>query len=117
MAEFNTELMKKVEAAASPEEILAIAKDNNIKLTQEQANAYFEKMHKTGELSDDELDNVAGGGCGNQTQEVTDPICCPICGSHSVKKYSTDSASCNCCGFCEYAGFFTEEYYNIFHSN
>ena len=25
--------------------------------------AYFDELHKTDELSDDELDNVAGGGC------------------------------------------------------
>ena len=36
--------------------------------TEEEAKAYFEQLHpKTGELSDDELDNVAGGGCHTKT--------------------------------------------------
>ena len=33
-------------------------------LTEEEAKTYFDQLHpQTGELSDDELDNVAGGGC------------------------------------------------------
>ena len=43
---------------------MALAKENGIELTEESAKAYFDRLHpQTGELSDDELDNVAGGGC------------------------------------------------------
>ncbi len=57
------ELIAKAKLAKSPEELIAIAKENGTELTEESANAYFEQFHKTGELSDDELDNVAGGSC------------------------------------------------------
>lgn len=68
MAILNEELMEKARGAKSAEELLAIAKENNIEIAEEQANAYFEHMNKTGELSDDELDSVAGGGCGKKTE-------------------------------------------------
>ena len=48
---------------STPEELAAFAAENGIEFNEEQAKAYFDEMHKTGELSDDELDNVAGGGC------------------------------------------------------
>ena len=60
----NTELITKAKQAKSPEELMALAKENNMELTEESAKAYFHQLNpKTGELSDDELDNVAGGGC------------------------------------------------------
>ncbi len=51
--------MEKAKQANSPEELLALAKVNDYPLDEESAKAYFEKIHKSGELSDDELDNVA----------------------------------------------------------
>ena len=60
--EINTELIAKARTAKSPEELLALAKENGIELTEETAKMYFDQLHpKTGELDDDELDNVAGG--------------------------------------------------------
>ena len=42
----------------------ALAKENGIDITEEIANEYFGRLHPAlGELSDEELDNVAGGGC------------------------------------------------------
>ena len=57
------ELMVKAKAAKSAEELIALAKENDVEMTEESAKAYFEQLNKKGELSDDELDNVAGGGC------------------------------------------------------
>ena len=60
--ELSNELLAKARAAKTPEELLAMAKENNIGLTEEEAKAYFDQLHpQVGELSDDELDNVAGG--------------------------------------------------------
>ena len=56
-------LLRKAKSAESPEELLALAKENRIELTPEQAREHFDRLHQTGELSDEELDNVAGGGC------------------------------------------------------
>ena len=60
------EVIEKAKAASSAEELLALAKENGAELTQEEAQAYFAQLHKSGELSDEELDNVAGGGCHNK---------------------------------------------------
>ena len=62
--ELNKELLAKAKEAKTPEELIALAKENGSELTAESARMYFDLLHpKTGELSDDELDNVAGGGC------------------------------------------------------
>ena len=42
---------------------MLLAKENGMEMTEESAAAYFEVTHKTGELSDEELNNVAGGWC------------------------------------------------------
>lgn len=65
MENFNSELLEKAKAANSVEELLVLAKGNGMTLTEERAKAYFEQLHPTsGELADEELENVAGGGCG-----------------------------------------------------
>ena len=64
--EFNEKLLEKAKKAKNAEELAFLAKKNDIELTDEDAKAYFAKLNaKEGELSDDELDNVSGGGkCG-----------------------------------------------------
>lgn len=58
----NNELIAKAKKTATVEELLVLAKENQVELSEEDAKMYFELLHpKTGELSDDELDNVAGG--------------------------------------------------------
>lgn len=57
------ELIEKARQTKSVEELFALAKENGITISEEEAKDYFEQLHKTGELSDDELDNVSGGGC------------------------------------------------------
>ena len=59
----DTELIKKAKGIKSPEELIKLAKDNNIELTKEEAKEYIASLNKTGELGDDELDSVSGGGC------------------------------------------------------
>ena len=58
---FTNALIEKAKTAKSAEELLAMAKAENIEMTAEEAAKYFAELHKTGELSDDELDNVSGG--------------------------------------------------------
>ncbi|CDC62696.1 unknown [Clostridium sp. CAG:448] len=58
------ELIAKAKEAKTPEELMALAKEKGVEMTAEKAQVYFDQLHpKTGELSDEELDNVAGGGC------------------------------------------------------
>ncbi|MGN0813934.1 MAG: hypothetical protein ACI4MH_01725 [Candidatus Coproplasma sp.] len=59
----STELIEKAKGAKSAEELLEMAKADNMELSAEQAEKAFAELHKSGELSDEELDNVAGG-CG-----------------------------------------------------
>lgn len=56
----SKELLKKAKTAKTAEELLAMAKEENIELTSEQAAMVFANLNKTGELSDEELDNVTG---------------------------------------------------------
>ena len=58
---YSNELIEKAKQSKSAEELLAMAKAENIEMTAEEAEKYFAELHKTGELSDEELDNVAGG--------------------------------------------------------
>lgn len=61
--ELSKELFEKAKEAKSEEELMSLAKENGAELTSEEAAAYFAQLHKSGELSDEELGNVAGGGC------------------------------------------------------
>ena len=62
--ELTKELVAKAKEAKSPEELMALAKEAGIDMTEESAALAFEQLNsKTGELSDSELDNVSGG-CG-----------------------------------------------------
>lgn len=59
----NEKLLQKAKTAESAEELAALAKEAGVELTAEEAQEHFARLHQTGELSDEELDNVAGGGC------------------------------------------------------
>lgn len=63
--EYSAELIKLARAAKTPEELRTLAEDNQIALSEEQARDLFDKLNQAGSLSDEELDNVAGGGCGD----------------------------------------------------
>ena len=100
----NQELITKAKAAKSVEELLELAKASNVELSEEQAKEYFAKLNPTiGELSDDELDDVSGGGCGESKTKY-----CPNCnselrmisegtGNFSMKFYYL----CDACGYKE----------------
>lgn len=61
MKNLTPELIAKAKAAKSTEELLALAKANNVELTEEEAKTYFEQLNANGVVSDDELELVAGG--------------------------------------------------------
>lgn len=64
MNNLTLELIEKAKAAKTAEELLALAKEHNIEMTAEEAAAYFAQLNPaSGPLSEDELDNVSGGGC------------------------------------------------------
>ena len=57
----SKELLEKAKAAKSAEELAEMAKAEGVEMTAEEAEKAFADLHKTGELSDEELDNVSGG--------------------------------------------------------
>ena len=63
--ELSGELLQKIQACRTPEELAALAKENDIALTAEQAEAHLAELNGLEvELSDEQLDKIAGGGCG-----------------------------------------------------
>lgn len=57
------EVMDRARRAKNPEELLALARELNMEVTAAEAEETFAMLHKKGELSDQELENTAGGGC------------------------------------------------------
>ena len=72
--EFTPELLEKAKKAESAEALKALAKENHYEMSAEEANAYFAQLHKSGELSDEELENVSGGGCRNNGHLVVNML-------------------------------------------
>ena len=112
----NQEMLAKARKAKTQEELLAIAQENGVDMDAESAQAYFEQLHQpTGEMSDDELDDVAGGACyqgdGRMVTTVGNSCRSWRCKQHN-KKMDSDHrpvciecgkmASCNSCKFCTY---------------
>ena len=62
----SKEMIEKAKTAKSEKELLSLAEENGVELTEQEAAEYFAQLHKSGEISDEELDNVAGGGCHNK---------------------------------------------------
>ena len=99
----HEEMLLKAKEAKSAEELLAIAKENGMELTEESAKAYYEQFHKTGELDDNELDNVAGGGC-RDMQEATFRFytkTCPQCGCADLYERGTVERPYYICSKCQ----------------
>ena len=105
---------KRIAEAKSAEDLVALAKENGIEMTAEEAAKYFADFHKEGELSDEELSNVAGGGCGEDPHDphddyptgscflYTSDTKCPVCGAEMSYNYDRVIVSFllipNCCG-------------------
>ncbi len=77
----TNELVLKAKECKSAEELLALAKENNYPMTEEDAKRTFAELHTEGELSEEELDNVSGGAChikvgGEKYTVVTNQLKC-----------------------------------------
>ena len=114
MKDLTPEMIEKAKAAKSAEELLEIAKADGLEMTADEAKSYFAQLNPTsGELSDDDLDNVAGGACGDTPPEGTKKIpflqhpgnckrrICTCCGQHASTTLTCDGYGtqiCNVCG-------------------
>ena len=112
------ELIYKAKTAKSVQELFDLAKENGIEMTEESAKAYYDKMNQLGELADEELDNVSGGGCHHDGKLVVsalhycDEWICHKCGKsqhNTLHGHRCDRAESQeksnmvaCCGSCKY---------------
>ena len=113
MKNFTAELIEKAKAAKSAEELLALAKENNLEITADEAKIYFEQLNANGEVSDDALDAVAGGGifgCGDDEEDeeggtLNDMSCrCPRCKQSIRVGVGSSTIRCFNCGYSFLAG-------------
>lgn len=64
MVKITAEMMEKAKRAESAEHLQILAKEGGMEITLEEAKEYFGQLKaQSGELADEELDAVAGGGC------------------------------------------------------
>lgn len=54
-------IMEKIQATESVEKILAVLKAEGLECTAEKAEEIFSKLNKAGELTEEDLEKVAGG--------------------------------------------------------
>ena len=84
MKNLTPEMIEKAKAAKSAEDLLALAKENNVEMTADEAKTYFAQLNPTsGELNDDDLDSVAGGACStiDDAKSKVANLACPQCGA------------------------------------
>lgn len=75
----KNKLIKEAKNCKTQEELIELASKNNINLNNEEANSIYSTLSKTGELSDNELENTNGGSpCGD------------LYNSESTPKYKVD---------------------------
>lgn len=83
----HQELIQKAKHCQSAQELLALARENGMEMTEEQAKGIFAKLNPTnGTIADEELGNVSGG-CGYEPEQpdesqVISYIPCPSCGNN-----------------------------------
>ena len=71
------EVIDKAVQCTTTEELISLAKDNQISITEPEARELLATIHpQPGELADSELDAITGG-----TAESQDKGPCPVCGS------------------------------------
>lgn len=108
--ELNDKLIEKAKKVKSTDELISIAKENSIELTDEEAKTYFAILNeKIGELGDDELDSVAGGKKCGTMYDGGNPIIFPAintCEYWKDKKtfeVIPEGGKCSSCIHCHFA--------------
>lgn len=92
------ELMEEAGKVKSLEELMELSKNHQLELTKEDAEKFLASLEKTkneGEISDEELDNVAGGGACDESS-YGKPTCPDFYGSTTanLEKYKATCGGC-----------------------
>lgn len=109
---FTPEQIAKAKAAKSVEELIALAKENGIELTEMDAKKYCSILNTPEKLSDEELENVAGG-CGEPGKPIYTAMICDNCGCNTF--WNGDFVNgimykCNLCEHKTFHGTYTTDY-------
>ena len=114
MKNLKPEMIEKAKVAKTAEELLEIAKANNVEMTADEALTYFAQLNpKSGELDDDDLDSVAGGACSNDG----DSRICPNCNAvlnNAISSQDTMKFKCPSCN-AEFASY-AKEGFSVLHA-
>ena len=95
--EITDALTEKAKKAKNIEELMALAKEHDIQLTEEGAKKIFVSLHGSMELGDEELDNVAGGHNATDCNCKSGDRC--VCGSTNTVYIAVRRVyHCNGCG-------------------
>lgn len=78
--------------AQTVEELIALAKEEKIRLSREDAQIYFERWHEGEELSDEDLEEVGGG-----FESAAGKTVCELCGSGDLLMDVSGGYFCNGC--------------------
>ncbi len=106
----NEEILAKIKAAKSPDELIAIADGNGVTISEQDAKAMFAALHSEGELADEQLEDVAGGNAftdffknlGDKIADLFVGADCPRCGSRKSYQQSDKGVIKTICGNCQY---------------
>ena len=104
MKNLTPEMIEKAKAAKTAEELLDLAKENNVEMTADEAKTYFAHLGpKSEELDDDDLDAVSGGASGCRTSDdyvadntlvrVINGDVCPQCGGTIGNYFRSDDVN------------------------
>lgn len=86
-------LIELAQRARTVEELIALAKEDKLKLSFSDAQIYFERWHEGGELCDDDLEAVGGG---VEDHAAGQPVC-EFCGSGDLLIDVSGGYYCNGC--------------------
>ena len=90
------ELLEKVKAAKSVEEIIEISKETGKEIAAEEAKKLYDEFQKAGELSDEDMEAVAGGGCRTEDGVL---IVSPFYGCGQSDSFFKTCTGCSHCGY------------------
>ena len=71
MRELTPEIISKVKKARNAQELKEIAHEEGFEITELAAENLFQRLHQPDQIiADDELESVAGGGCGESSKKA-----------------------------------------------
>lgn len=83
------EILAKAKKVASKEELIELARENGEEISLEEAELMFEKLHEQGEVADEELGSVSGGGLDREKAVQSDITAKSLIAKHIDRDFVT----------------------------